>query len=212
MKNNIKLIIFPLLGLVILALLGNYFMETKKKQARLDSLPSNLLRKGNYSLGPSGAKVLLVEFFDPECESCAAFHPAVKKILADYPKDIEFVARYMLFHGNSENAALALEGAGKQNKYWEMYNLLLERSHQWGHLKESAAPIFEKYAQELGLNIAEFNKSYTDSSLKEKLVQDISDGKALGVKGTPTFFVNGVMLQKLSYTELKNAIDLELKK
>ncbi len=118
----------------------------------------------------------------------------------------------MLYHGNSENAALALEGAGKQNKYWEMYNLLLERSHQWGHLKESAAPIFEKYAQELGLNIAEFNKSYTDSSLKEKLVQDISDGKALGVKGTPTFFVNGVMLQKLSYTELKNAIDLELKK
>lgn len=212
MKNNIKLIIFPLLGLVILALLGNYFMETKKKQARLDSLPSNLLRKGNYSLGPSGAKVLLVEFFDPECESCAAFHPAVKKILADYPKDVEFVARYMLFHGNSENAALALEGAGKQNKYWEMYNLLLERPLEWGHLKESATPIFEKYAQELGLNIAEFNKSYTDSSFKEKLIQDMRDGKALGVKGTPTFFVNGVMLQKLSYTELKNAIDLELKK
>lgn len=212
MKKNVKLIIFPIIGLIVLALFAGYFMEARKKQARMDSMPSNLLRKGNYTKGPSGAKVLLVEFFDPECESCAAFHPALKKILASYPKDIEFVARYMLYHGNSETAALALEGAGKQNKYWEMYDLLLERAAQWGHLKESAAPIFEKYAQELGLNIEEFNKSYSDPALKAKLTQDISDGKALGVKGTPTFFVNGNILQKLSYSDLKTAIEIELKK
>lgn len=81
-----------------------------------------------------------------------------------------------------------------------------------GHFKESAAPIFEKYAQELGLNIEEFNKSYSDPALKAKLTQDINDGKALGVKGTPTFFVNGNILQKLSYSDLKNAIEIELKK
>lgn len=210
MKRNIKLIIFPLIGLIGLALLAGYFIDVRKKQARLDSMPYNLLRKGNYSKGPSGAKVLLVEFFDPECEACAAFHPAVKRILADYPKDIEFVARYMLYHGNSENAALALEGAGKQKKYWEMYDLLLERADQWGHLKEPATPIFEKYAQELGLNIEQFNKSYADPALKAKLTQDISDGKSLGVKGTPTFFINGKLLQKLSYSDLKNSIDAEL--
>ncbi|MBL7684814.1 MAG: thioredoxin domain-containing protein [Deltaproteobacteria bacterium] len=212
MSKSVKLIIFPVIGLIVLSLFAGYFIELRKKQARLDSLPSNLLRKGNYAKGTAGAKVLLVEFFDPECESCAAFHPAVKKILTDYPKDIEFVARYMLYHGNSEVAALALEGAGKQNKYWEMYDILLERSEQWGHLKESAAPIFEKYAQELGLNIEEFNKSYADPALKAKLTQDISDGKALGVKGTPTFFVNGKLLQKLSYSDLKNEIEVELAK
>lgn len=212
MKNNLKLIILPVIGLIVLGVGAGYFMEARKKQARLDAMPPNLVRQDNYRLGPSGAKVLLVEFFDPECESCAAFHPAVKKILADHPKDIEFVARYMLYHGNSETAALALEGAGKQNKYWEMYNILLERPEEWGHLRESAAPIFEKYAQELGLNLEEFNKSYTDAALKTKIAQDVSDGKSLGVRGTPTFFVNGKLLQRLSYPDLKNAIEIELDK
>lgn len=212
MKKKVQLIIFPIIGLIILSLLAGYFMEAQKKQARLDSMPSNLLREDNYKKGFAGAKVLVVEFFDPECESCAAFYPTVEKILADYPNDIEFVARYMLYHGNSAIAALALEGAGKQKKYWEMYDLLLKRPDEWAHRKESVEPIFEKYAQELGLNIEEFNKSYADSALKEKLTQDISDAKSLGVTGTPTFFINGKPLQKISYSDLKSAIEDELAK
>lgn len=212
MNKKLKLIIFPLIGLIILSVLAGYFIEAKKQQDRLDALPTNLLRKDSYKKGPSGAKVLVVEFFDPECESCAAFHPVVKRTLAEYPKDIEFVARYMLYHGNSTVAALALEGAGRQNKYWEMYDLLLERSAQWGHSKESAVPVFEEYAQELGLNVGEFSKAFNDPLLREKLNRDVADGKALGVKGTPTFFINGKRLNRVSEPDFKNVIEMELKK
>lgn len=212
MKKNVKLILFPVMGLIILGVIAGSFIDAQKKQARLDAMPPNLVRQDSYKKGPNDAKVLVVEFFDPECESCAAFHPIVKKILAENPDDIEFIARYMLYHGNSFTAALALEGAGKQNKYWEMFDILLERPAQWGHRPESAKPIFETYAQELGLNIEEFNKSYDDPLLQEKLNRDIADGKSLGVKGTPSFFINGQLLPKISYAHLKEAIKVELEK
>ena len=93
-----------------------------------------------------------------------------------------------------------------------MYDFLLGRSTQWALRKESVEPIFEEYAQELGLNIENFNKSYDDSALREKLAQDITDGKSLGVTGTPTFFINGKILQKITYSDFKNAIKVELTK
>ena len=118
----------------------------------------------------------------------------------------------MLFHGNSYSAALALEGAAKQGKFWEMYNFMLERQAEWSHQKDSVVHIFERFAKELGLNIEEFNKSFDDLTFKAALAKDVADGQALGVRGTPTFFINGKMLMNLSYADLKNAIDAELAK
>lgn len=214
MKKDIKLIVFPAIALVIFGVLLAVFNRDKSAEetsATTSSTPqANLYREGNYSKGPADAKVTLLEFFDPECEGCAAFHPILQKVLAEYPNDVKLVARYMLFHGNSYPAALALEGAGKQGKYWEMYATLLERQNEWSHQDGPVNSIFEKFAREQNLNLAEFNKSYEDLTFKAALAQDISDGKMLGVKGTPTFFINGQILMNLSYNDLKNAIDKEL--
>lgn len=212
MKKDIKLVIFPLIALVIFGGLLAFF--NKKEAPVVEDAPStpqaSLLREGNYMKGSAAAKVSIVEFFDPECEGCAAFHPILQKVLAEYPKDVHLIARYMLFHGNSYPAALALEGAGKQGKYWEMYAILLERQNEWSHQDKPVNSIFEGFAKELKLDLVEFNKSYEDITFKAALAQDVSDGKLLGVKGTPTFFINGQMLMNLSYNDLKSAIDKEL--
>ncbi len=213
MKKDIKLVVFPLIALIIF---GGLLFFFNKKEAPVEAVtaPStpqaSLERAGTYMKGPAGAKVSVVEFFDPECEGCAAFHPILQKVLAEYPNDVHLIARYMLFHGNSFPAALALEGAGKQGKYWEMYAILLERQSEWSHQDKPVNSIFEGFAKELKLDLVEFNKSYDDFTFKAALAKDIADGKLLGVKGTPTFFVNGQILMNLSYNDLKAAIDREL--
>jgi protein-disulfide isomerase len=212
MKKEVKFILFPLIALALFALAIFLFNKKENVETTEASQPvkTKIERDGNYSKGKPDAKVTVVEFFDPECEGCAAFHPILQKLISEYPEDVRLVARYMLFHGNSYPAALALEGAGKQGKYWEMYSMLLERQNQWSHQDSPVNTVFEKFASELGLNIPEFNKAYDDLTFKAALAQDVTEGKELGVKGTPTFFVNGKILMQLSYEDLKNAIDKEL--
>lgn len=213
MKKDIKLLLLPLAALLIIGAGVMYFNQEKPKEIPVTTMASNLLREGdNHVKGPESAKVTVVEFFDPECEGCAAFHPILKQITNEYPNDVKLVARYMLFHGNSFSAALALEGAAKQGKFWEMYDFMLERQAEWSHQKEPVVSIFEKFAKELGLNIEEFNKSFEDLTYKATLAKDVADGQALGVRGTPTFFINGKMLMNLGYADLKSAIDAELAK
>ena len=212
MKKDMKLVIFPLIALVIFGVLLAVFnkKEATPEEATSVAPKANIQRVGNYTKGPVDAKVTIVEFFDPECEGCAAFHPILQKILSEYPQDVQLVARYMLFHGNSYPAALALEGAGKQGKYWEMYSILLERQNEWSHQEKPVTSIFEGFAKELNLDLTEFNKSYDDLTFQAALAKDVEEGKMLGVRGTPTFFVNGQILMNLSYNDLKNAIDKEL--
>ena len=212
MKKDMKFVIFPLIALVIFGGLLAFFnkKDAATVETQSDTTKTNIQRLGNYIKGPVDAKVTIVEFFDPECEGCAAFHPILQKVLSEYPNDVQLVARYMLFHGNSYPAALALEGAGKQGKYWEMYSILLERQGEWSHQEKPVTTIFEGFAKELSLDLTEFNKSYDDLTFQAALARDVEEGKMLGVKGTPTFFINGQMLMNLSYNDLKNAIDKEL--
>lgn len=213
MKKDLKMVLFPVLALIIFAGAIMFFNREKTGETAPEAATpqaANILREGNYSIGPKDAKVTVVEFFDPECEGCAAFHPIFKKIIDEYPGRVHFVARYMLYHGNSYSAALALEGAGKQGKFWEMYAFLLERQNEWSHQEGSVTNVFERYAKELNLNIEDFNKSYDDFTFKSALAKDVADGQQLGVKGTPTFFINGKMLMRLSYQDLKDAIETEL--
>ncbi len=214
MKKDIKFILFPLLAIIIFG--GALFFFNKNKEDEASMAAANQApqlsteRDGAYFKGPANAKVTVVEFFDPECEGCAAFHPILQKIVSEYPDDVKLVARYMLYHGNSHEAALALEGAGKQGKFWEMYNFMLERQNEWSHRKEPVRDIFSKFASELKLDLTEFNKAYDDITFRATLAKDVSEGQQLGVRGTPTFFINGKILMNLSQQDLKAAIESAL--
>jgi protein-disulfide isomerase len=173
-------------------------------------LDERLVRPDSPAKGPENARVVLVEFLDPECESCRAFFPDVKKILSEYPDQIRFVVRYMTFHGNSVLAASATEAAGEQGKYWEMQDLLFTKQGEWSHKEGPQKEFMAKYAQELGLDAQKFAASLSNLMYLQKFERDKEDGTALGVNGTPTFFVNGKMLEELSYASLKKEIDAHL--
>ncbi len=178
-----------------------------------------LVRPDSPTLGPADAKVTVVEFLDPECESCAAFAPTVKRVMSQY-EDARLVIRYMPFHKNSRLAASYLEAAGEQGKYWEMMDKMFAGQSQWGEIHgggpqpERPAPqvLFDKWAAELGLDVEQLKASAADRKHLDKVERDFADGRSLGVKGTPTFFVNGRRLSNLGEAGLRTMIVDEMKK
>lgn len=168
------------------------------------------MRADSPILGQSDAPVTLVEFLDPECESCRAAHPVVKELLEAYPDELRLVVRYFPLHGNSVLAALATEAAGEQGKYEEMQAVLFERQTEWGEQKSSQEDRFVAYAEELGLDRERFLAALRDPKYIEKVERDRADGIALGVRGTPTFFVNGDLIAQPGFDPIKSAIEQAL--
>lgn len=229
MKNQVKILAAIGIVVVIGAIIGASYYRKSVENTRVGGGNNNsnmsaayletLVRPDSPTLGAADAPVTLVEFLDPECEACAAFSPAVKKILKDYDGRVRFVLRYMPFHPNSAKAATLLEAAGEQGKYWQMQDLLFQKQPEWGtkHGPNPGPPadvdaLFEKYAMELGLDMEKVKAAQKENRYQAKLQRDLKDGQALGVRQTPTFFVNGRKLMRFSEPDLRALIEDELKK
>jgi len=158
-------------------------------------------------------KVTFVEFLDFECESCRAAFPAVEQLRKEYGGKVTFVVRYFPLpgHFNAERAARAVEAASKQDKFEQMYQKMYETQGEWGEQRVPADERFRGFAKGLGLDLAEFDKDYNDPATLERVKRDVADGEALGVTGTPTFFLNGEKIQPESAADLKASIDAALK-
>ncbi|POB14770.1 disulfide bond formation protein DsbA [Halobacteriovorax sp. DA5] len=163
-------------------------------------------------MGPDNAKVVLVEFLDPECESCRAFSPYVKEIMNKYEGKVKLVVRYAAFHKNSAYAISILEAARKQGKYWETLDLLFKSQPAWGNHHNPRPDLIWNYLTTLDLDIDKIKSDMHDPKFMEWIRQDAEDGKALGVRGTPTFFINGKPLERFSYQQLELQIREELNK
>ncbi len=216
-----------ILGLIILVVMAGAYVASRnyrssvQNERKPDSAPTaNLIREDSYSLGPANAKVTIVEFLDPECESCAAFGPTVKKMASDPAGSVRLMIRYMPLHPNSVPAANFLEAAGEQGKYWQALEMIFTKQDEWGekHGAPSTAPkpdvpkLFEGYAKDLGIDAAKVSAAIRDNGAAAKLDRDRKDGTNLGVRQTPTIFVNGRKLARLSESDLRSLIDEELKK
>jgi protein-disulfide isomerase len=221
MRKEIKILVLIGAVVVIAAFLGaRYYQESLQSERRSTAVNSSLVRPDSPSLGLADAPVTLVEFLDPECESCRAFYPVVKRILKDYDGKVRLVVRYMTFHQNSALAATFTEAAGEQGKYWEMQETLFRRQPEWGERhgephampSVSPAPLFEKYATELGLDVEKIKSAVAQNRYAAKLERDRSDGQSLGVTQTPTFFVNGRRLARFNEQDLRSLIDEEVRK
>jgi protein-disulfide isomerase len=213
--------VYRLLGiaavLITAMVLGAAYYVRAQKAQRAAQLakepppsPQTLVRPHSHILGPKDAKVTVVEFLDPECESCRAMYPLVKQLMGQYPNGVRLVIRYMPLHPNSMYAVAALEAAAQQDRFWEMLQTLFETQPQWGNHEDPKPQLIPRFAQELGLDMPSFENSMTDPAHKKIAETDLADGKALGVTGTPTFFVNGRQLEQLGYETLKKLIDQEL--
>lgn len=209
MKNN-KILLLTASAILVIFAIASYTFK-KEPQVSVTRLPpEQLVKFHSPSLGNPNAKVTIVEFLDPECESCAAFYPTVKGLLSEYPDKVRFVVRYMLYHSNSKLAALATEAAGKQGKYWEMQAQLFHQT-DWTHQEAPQNKKFEEIAKGMNLDVAKFQEDMKDPGTIANVEADFKEGPTLGVSGTPTIFVNGRKLEELSYSRLKGLIEDELK-
>ncbi len=159
----------------------------------------SLVRPHSPVIGPKNAPVTIVEFFDPSCESCRAFYPEVKKILAAHPKDVRLVMRYLPLHPGSAEAIVLLEAARVQGKLEPVMAALLEAQPAW-HNGEMAGAWAA--AEKAGLDGKKARAMPTAQAMAW-MEQDIADARALGVRGTPTFFVNGEPLAEFSPGQLE---------
>lgn len=213
--------VYLLGGVVLVAVLGlafgaSYYGKARKAERATEvarqppTPPSTLVRPHSHSLGPQNATVTVVEFMDPECESCREIYPAVKQLLEEYRGRVRLVVRIMPFHQNSVYAASALEAAAQQGRYWEMLETLFANQPQWGDHHHPKPELIPEFARQLGLDMNAFTRALNDPANRERLEMDRADGRALGVSGTPTFFVNGRPLERLGYEPLKQLIEQEL--
>lgn len=175
------------------------------------SIPADVLVRADshrLSTAPAGSPVF-VEFLDLECEACRAAFPVVEQLRADYAGKVEFVLRYFPIpsHANAMNAALAVEAAARQGKLEQMYTRMYQTQAQWGEKSESQASVFRQFAQELGLDLAAYDADIASPQVQARVEKDRKDGIALGVQGTPTFFLDGEMIRPQSEDEMRQLLD-----
>ena len=172
-----------------------------------------VVREDSHRLGePGEGGVTVVEFLDLECEACRAAYPFVEQLREDYAGRVTFVARYfpMPGHANAENAAVAVEAAAQQGAFEAMYRRMYETQAEWGEQQESEAALFRTFAEELGLDLAAYDDAVADPATLERVLSDRADGLALGVQGTPTFFVNGEKVEVDTTAEFVELIETAL--
>jgi protein-disulfide isomerase len=220
MTKEIRNLVFILAGVLVIGYVGYKFVlpgnETAQVATSETAMPTapligNLAASHSFSYGPIGAKVTVVEYFDPECEACAAVAPYVKQQMSETEGKVRWVFRYMPYHFNSKTAIRALEAARKQNLFLEAKELLFENQKVWGEKKVSTEKeILQVLSRLKGLNINQLKEDMNDPALAETIDQDESEGQQAGVRGTPSFFINGVQLEQLDLDLLTQKINEQL--
>ena len=168
------------------------------------------VRENSHRLNsvPDG-RVTFVEFLDFECEACRSAYPAIEQLREEYGDRVTFVVRYfpIASHFNAERAARAVEAAAQQGRFEAMYQRMYDTQAQWGEQRIPMDDLFRSFAADLGLDMSAFDAAYSDPTPLERIEADVADGIALGVQGTPTFFLNGTKIEPTTYGDLADALD-----
>lgn len=180
----------------------------KKAEARPgDPTPGQAYRvdiKGAPAKGAKDALVTIVEFADFQCPFSARVDETLARLLDTYAGKLRLVWRNLplSFHHDAKRAAVAAMSAGRQGKFWEMHDMLLEQQAELG---EEA---IHGYAKSLGLDMRKFKAALKDGKVAKSIDDEMAAASRLGVRGTPAFFINGVFLSGAQPIEVfKERID-----
>lgn len=194
----------------------NVFLSQLKQKAKIDvRMEKPAVERVQVSadddpfLGPKSAKVTVIEFSDYQCPFCGRARATVAKLTSTYKNDVKYVFRDfpLSFHKDSFSAHVAAQCANEQGKYWEYNKLLFENQ---ASLKIED---LKKDAENLGLNTKEFDLCLDSNKYASEVQKDMDDGVKAGVSGTPSFFINGIMISGAQpFEKFKEIIDEELKK
>lgn len=186
------------------------YTATKPRPVEPQAAPvAEVVRENSHRVtSPTTEKAQLVEFLDFECEACRAAEPIVAELKKEFGDQVTFIHRYFPIpsHRNAGRAALAVEAAAQQGKYEQMYTKMFETQPQWGEKQDFQDALFRTFAQELGLDMDTYDAAVASEETKERIRADIADAKALGVSGTPTFFLNGEKLVINSETQFRQLL------
>lgn len=191
---------------VVVLLFGYYFyaMSTRK------NLPTAevSISVTDHVRGAQSGKVTLVEFGDFQCPACGAYETIVRQLEADNKDTLKVVFRHFpltQIHQNALSAAKASEAAALQGKFWEMHDILYDKQDEWSK-GLNARDYFLTYATTLGLNTVKFTQDMESKAVEEKILAEYKEGVTLGIQGTPTFFINGKMIESPRNLEAFNAL------
>ncbi|WP_306224450.1 DsbA family protein [Bosea beijingensis] len=186
--------------------------QTKRARTIAATRSEALVRDHSPIIGPAGAPVTIVEFFDPSCEACRAFYPPLKQILGLFPNDVRLVVRYAAFHEGSDLAVKILEAARLQGKFEPVLQAILEFQPEWAdHDKPDLEKAWTR-AGEAGLDIERGKRDAALPDINATLQKDAADVKTLEVSRTPTFFVNGQPLTEFGPRPLYEMVKQEVEK
>ena len=210
--RNVRSSGLVLAAALLLASCGAAGDEAQTVQDEAAARSAALASENAPSYGDPNAKVHIVEFLDPACETCAVFYPMVKEWMSQVPGEIRLSVRHVAFHSGAEHAVKVLEASRQQGKYWETLEALLASQKQWTQhhtvLPEKIGPAIAG----VGLDM---DKLMADMNSVEALVrveQDKKDAVLLRISKTPTYFVNGRPLPSFGAQQLANLIGEELQK
>lgn len=222
-QRRAKIVVWVLLALVIVGGTIGYFVARGATTPPQEASPSTgqesgqptqeagqLVRENSRVLSQApNEKAVLVEFLDFECEGCAAAYPFIEELRTEYADTVTFVNRYFPLpgHPNSVTAAVAVEAAAQQDAYEPMYQRMFETQTEWSHTTEDRSDVFRGYAEDLGLDMAAYDAAVADPATRERVELDVADGTALGVSGTPTFYLDGEQLAPSTLEEFTAAIE-----
>ena len=142
----------------------------------------------DHSRGPVTAPVTLVQYADFECLHCARAQPILRQLRDEIPDAFRLVFRHFPISADrprAAGAARAAVAAGQQGRFWEMHDRLFEYQ---AYLSPDA---FQLHAEDLRLDMDRFTRDMTDPTVTARIERDLASGRASGVRGTPTFFLNG---------------------
>ena len=210
-RRTLLVVSAAVLGVAILAGALIYVNgKTQQSGQAADRNRAGLVQIYSPTLGNPEAKVHIVEFLDPACETCASFYPYVKQILAANPDRVRLTLRLVPFHRGSDYVLKVLDAARKQGKFWQALEALLANQSYWAPNHTVQAEYVWAPLEGLGLNIEQLKVDMNAPEVAQRIEQELQDAKALKVTQTPEYFVNGRPLPSFGLEQLQTLVREEL--
>ena len=208
---NKKTLFISVSIIIIVAFIAAVTIFQKEKMSKNENASINNLkiveRENAPIKGSLDAKVTIVEFFDPACETCEVFYPLVNDLIKKYPGKVKVMMRYAPFHEGSDQVVKILEAAHLQGQFWPALDILFANQQRWTRHHVARPKSAIALLKDLPLDNEKLIRDASSNEVIQLIIQDVEDGKTLKVRATPQFFVNGKPLTNFGYAQLTQLVE-----
>jgi protein-disulfide isomerase len=201
-----------LLVAVAMAILMYRCGGTNSSDAAATASTAALASAHSPTLGPASAKVHVVEFLDPACETCAQFFPMMKQWLAENPDKIRLSVRHVTFHSGSDYVVRVLEASRMQDRYWQTLETVLASQARWAPNHTALPDLVMQAIADMGLNVQQLMTDMDAPEVAQRMERDRNDAMTMKVTATPEYFVNGRPLPSFGEHQLLDLVNEELQR